>query len=258
MSFSDALKSKLHRIAGESARIVDGWRELPAGDADSALTAVAAEVDDTVFPRRLGFRNAAGEVLWVVAGHRRLQRLVPPVPGSLAGQAGLTELVDTPLAEAEEAQLARLGEVLGKFAADELWVRPEPAAETAAAPAGGVSAVALARLWDVAIDTVPEVTGPPELDEFLARLGSACTGWARIDAGGAVIVAGGAYEDEVPAPLLKDLAQLRDAIPSGLAILGRGGSDRLMLCARDDETALLAQTEGLGPGALCARWFSSA
>lgn len=248
------LESKLKRLAAGPPRIVDGWRQMATGAA-GPLAAVAVEIDETVFPRRLGLRNAAGDVVWAVVVHRRLQRLVEPAPDSLSE---FSHLFEDGALDAEPETLAQLSRLLRRHAGEpaELWVRPEPAGDGSGPAGSGVSAAVLAEAWSVSLEAPGDEAPAAPLDAFLAAAAGRGADWIVEDGSGEIEGQGGEFEAQAPNDtLLEAWRTARAAMAPGCAILRAGdGTDRSLVCATDGLRHALVQLQGVSAGEIARLW----
>lgn len=161
------------RSAGEA-------RKLRGGDGDAFLASVVTEIDETILPRRLIFKVADGTEVHLAVANRRLQALLSPSPDI----ADANELADVALADGQDANLAKLGDVLRKvFEQVETVTIDARRLKAGAFDADiGAPSLGLSKAWGVqVVETRPKV--PAEvLDYFLSQITDEdAEAWLRIE-----------------------------------------------------------------------------
>jgi len=223
----DALDRALARLAATHGHEGDALVLRPFGRR-SPLGALLAAIDETVLPRTLLIRNAAGETLSFDAARRRLIAVRPgpgaPVPPSAPDPN-------------DASGLDLLGQALHDFAARApLHLRQKAATDAAAAE--GMRAADLATRWGAPMAAGP----PPDPGDILDRLLDAHAGVIR-----ACLIAADPAEAEADGEpqaraLLDEFARTAAACPAAQ----RGG--RLLAVSRSGYGLALLEMPGVALG----------
>lgn len=172
------LQDMLAKLATETSTIEKGWRRI--GETSGApLSALAAEIDETLYPVRLSVKNADGETVDLAVGHRRLHCVLGELPKPLAGYA---EVSARALSDPGSDEFAQVSEMLRSHlaAGGPLWVRTSAAPDEAMVSSGGISARKLAEAWaDAAPPENAEATAAA-FEEFAEQLASTSAAWVRL------------------------------------------------------------------------------
>ncbi|MEM1387534.1 MAG: hypothetical protein AAGG54_07995 [Pseudomonadota bacterium] len=250
-----ALRARIERLAEARETIVDGWRRRRIADQTDMLTIFASEIDETVFLRRLRFRNASGAILVVEAANRRLRQVVAPLPDVLDD---FEALVEGPFQGNDSEALDVLLTMVTVFASDseEILLRAERFEASDASASYGISGAALARAW--AVPLLPAKAAPAAPKDPIAALRTAL----------AQQVEASLYRPDHAAPIEasdpdSDLARKADAIVAWSAALARqaklasgdapGGfyaitgpsADRFRICAQIEGQLWVAEISGM-------------
>jgi hypothetical protein len=190
----------VERLRAMLARLKHGDEGVDdASDPDDMLAPVLQEIDETVLPRELRFRNDRGEELALIVSARRVLRIGEVQPAALA--AKFAELAGHPLSEDAKPQLEAFRGLLETFleGSEELSVTATRPATNATTSDIGCGTETLARLWSKDATGAAQDPGP----HLMAAL---------CDASGAYIAwtAGAITDSKGPAsaiPLLQSLAR---------------------------------------------------
>jgi len=166
----DILAKKLAILSADSESFENGLRVIADGDVPGPLTAILSEVDMTVLPRGLKFRMNQSEIT-LVAGGRRLRGLARDSKDI----KGVTGVLGKPLSQEDPELLAGLRGILEQFAATtgRLTVESGEPEVMGGQTDAGVSADALAQLWDVSLGQEPQ----GGMDGFVRDCGGLATAW---------------------------------------------------------------------------------
>lgn len=169
------LKDKLAKLS-ERERVAGEGRRLRGTSPEALLAALVEEVDETILPRRLSFAIEGGKTIHLAVANRRLQALVGPASDLPAA------LVDQPLQNAEDQQVADLKEVLLKAFGGVGAVSIHSARPTGGGfPSDvGVPSNILARVWGVSEASEEQLDPDDLMKDFLAGLGDDVVAWLRI------------------------------------------------------------------------------
>lgn len=185
MSGSDRLREIVAKLARDVPEYDAGWRAVDAGAAP--LSALLAEIDETVLPRQVSVRNDAGQVLLLDLGNRRLFQLVGPAPEGLGALP-----FDTPLAADDDAVLATLKAGLDAFvgAGGRFWVKSMAGVNAHGTGRTGLSAAFLSKCWDVPIG-IPRATPQQAMAAFIEAAKPLAVVWVEIAEGEVADVSAG-------------------------------------------------------------------
>ena len=164
------LAEKLAALSSDGEKFENGLRVISDGTEPPILTAILGEADMTVLPRKLTFRMNASEVT-LVAGGRRLRGLVR----ASKDIKGVMGVLGKPLAREETELLNGLRAILDQFtaAAGQLTVESENPDAMGGQTDAGITAAALAEIWDVPLNIAPVTP----MQSFLRDCGTIATAW---------------------------------------------------------------------------------
>lgn len=155
-------------------------RKLRGVDGNALLASVVSEIDETILPRRLIFKNGDGTEVHLAVANRRLQALLSPSPEI----PGARELADVAILDGQDENLAALGEVLHGLLeqAQPIMIDARRLQAGAFDADVGAPSTGLSKAWGVeVVDTRPKV--PSEiLDLFLSQITDEdAEAWLRIE-----------------------------------------------------------------------------
>lgn len=166
----NTLAQKLAALSSEGETFENGRRVISDGTEPAVLTAILAEVDMTVLPRKLTFRMDASEIT-LVAGGRRLRGLVR----ASKDIKGVTGVLGKALSREEPEIIDGLRGILDQFiaTASQLTVESDEPDAMGGQTEAGVTAKTLADMWDVTINVAPATP----MQTFLRACGPLATAW---------------------------------------------------------------------------------
>jgi hypothetical protein len=155
-------------------------RKLRGKDVDALLASVVTEIDETILPRRLIFTSGGGTQVHLAVANRRLQALLSPPPD----MPGASDLADVALADTQDTNLAKLGDMLRNvFDQAEIVTINARRLKAGAFDADvGAPSTGLSKAWGVqVVETRPKE--PSEvLDHFLGQITDEdAEAWLRIE-----------------------------------------------------------------------------
>lgn len=177
MSDFERLERKLNKLRQRERP--PGERRILRGTPEQLLAGVVTEFDETILPRRLTFSCENGPVFHFAVANRRLQALLSPAP-PVEGAAGLA---DRPLADAGDADVSRLREVLlrGLSGSDSVTLGSARPAEPVFASDIGVPVEQLRRAWEIAGENSGARGAAENIATFVEGLGEKAIAWLRIE-----------------------------------------------------------------------------
>lgn len=113
MSDVDRLKKILAGISASEKIDQDRWRVLPQAGASGELQPILREIDETVLPRLLNFRNGNGAGIQLDVAGRRLLRIC--AERGFSAPVSKSGLTDIPLSAFSETNFAKLAALLSEF-----------------------------------------------------------------------------------------------------------------------------------------------
>lgn len=228
-----------------------------ASDPDDMLAPVLQEIDETVLPRELRFRNDRGEEVALIVSARRVLRIGEVRPAALA--AKFADLAGHPLSEDAKPQLEAFRGLLETFlqGSEELSVTATRPSSDASTSDIGCGAETLARLWS---KDAPGAAQDPGQDLMAALC----------DTSGAYIVwtAGAITDSKGPAsaiPLLQSLARTEGIAgpaspedgPVCTVLPASDDHGTAVVQLRDGEVRALFLLPGFGAGRIARIWQGS-
>lgn len=164
------LAQKLAALSSSDDTFANGLRVISDGVTPPILSAMLSEVDMTVLPRKLTFKMAGSEIT-LVAGGRRLRGLVK----ASKDIKGVIGVLGKPLSRDDTALLEGLRGILDQFTAtaSQLTVESDEPDAMGGQTDAGITATALAEVWEVALNTAPETA----LQQFLRDCGEMADAW---------------------------------------------------------------------------------
>lgn len=166
----NTLAQKLAALSSEGETFENGLRVISDGAEPGVLTAILAEVDMTVLPRKLTFKMQGSEIT-LVAGGRRLRGLVK----ASKDIKGVVGVLGKSLSPEDPDVIDGLRGILDQFAAKpgQLTVESDEPDAMGGQTDAGVTAESLAATWDV-----PLSVGPlSEMQQFIRDCGPLVTAW---------------------------------------------------------------------------------
>ena len=168
------LEHKIARLAAPDEHIEADGRDIGAADRRGRLLAIMQEIDETILPRTLTFRNDVAGVLVLEVANRRLLS----VNDALAPQTGERgEVLTAELVQVIEAFLASTNEL--KISASRLG-RPIGPDEI------GCSSAMLAKEWGIDLYRSSPESLAERLDTFMEACSDLSSAWLRHDAPGII------------------------------------------------------------------------
>ncbi len=169
-----ALSQKIAALAATDVVFEQGARVISIGGEPGPLAAILGVIDDTILERELEF-DADGRIFRVVAAGRRLRGI------SAVSDPQAETVVGETLSREEPAVLDAAKAVLTRAcdAANRLSVRSLPPAPFGKGGERGVSAMGLAELWEVDVDTTPQ----PPFARFAKIARGAATAMIHLEEG---------------------------------------------------------------------------
>ncbi|MDJ0629678.1 MAG: hypothetical protein QNJ44_15580 [Rhodobacter sp.] len=247
------LQDKLAKLATEESTTNDGWRRI-GGPSTDLLSAVATEIDETLYPVKISLRNASGEVVDLAVGHRRLRCVTGRLPKAL-GQ--FDALCDVELSEMSLGVLDKISNLLRIHASEEghLWVSATEVPDPDTSSSGGVPAEKLAEVWR---STAPDIAAAFEL--FARDLTAKSGDWVRMTGRQVIEESGSVSSDFGSIDEVLDLAT-RLSPPDishhqkGATLMVRGAQGaRYHAVAQYKDTSLVAEVTGAVAAELPALW----
>lgn len=181
MSDFTRLEEKLAKLRGRD-RAPGEPRLLAGSDVAERIGAVVTEIDETILPRRLTFAVEGGEAVHLAVANRRLQALLAPVPTASGVDTG--DMAGKPLADAEDANLSRLHDLLKQVLVGTSPVRIDAmrAKDIAFGSDVGIRASMLTRVWNVSAPTEKAPVDPEDaMATFIDGLAEDALAWLRIE-----------------------------------------------------------------------------
>lgn len=172
----DILAQKLAALSSEGETFENGRRVISDGQEPPILTAILAEVDMTVLPRKLTFRMNESEIT-LVAGSRRLRGLVK----ASKDIKGVVGVLGKSLSREEPDVIAGLHGILDQFTATagQLTVESDDPDAMGGQTEAGIKAAALAEMWEVPLHA--QVQTP--MQRFVRECGPLATAWIVMASG---------------------------------------------------------------------------
>lgn len=172
----EILAQKLAALSSGKDTFEDGLRVISDGVNPPILSAMLSEVDMTVLPRKLSFHMGDSEIA-LVAGGRRLRGLVKATKDI----KGVIGVIGKPLSREDTELLDGLRGILDQFTATatKLTVVSEEPDAMGGQTDAGLTAEALAALWDVSLNSAPVSA----LQQFIRDCGELATAWVVLTDG---------------------------------------------------------------------------
>lgn len=183
MSEWNALARKLATLVATDDMFEAGARTISIGGSPAPMTAILNEIDDTVLERALEIVADDNTVTLVVSG-RRLRGILSVSPADMdtASATGHALARDEP--DVLNAALALVEQLCGS--AKRITVRSTPAVPFGKGGDRGISADALAEIWQVQMREVPE----PPMRRFLSSNAAAISAMMHINDGDIIATSG--------------------------------------------------------------------
>ena len=164
------LAQKLAALSSEGETFENGRRVISDGAEPGILTAILAEIDMTVLPRKLTFRMQGSEVT-LVAGGRRLRGLVK----ASKDIRGVVGVLGKSLSRDDAEVIDGLRGILDQFASKpgQLTVESDEPDALGGQTDAGITAESLAAMWEVPLAVGP-ISG---MQQFIRDCGPLVTAW---------------------------------------------------------------------------------
>ena len=176
MMDKQTLAQKLASLSSDGESFENGYRVVSDGHEPPILTAILNEIDMTVLPRKLTFKMNTSEISFV-AGGRRLRGLVQ----ASKDIKGVVGVLGKSVSRDDPEILEGLHDIIGQFtstAGQMTVVSDEPDAMGGQSDSG-LTAQALAEMWDVELNAVP----PTPMVAFTRICGELVTAWVVMSDG---------------------------------------------------------------------------
>lgn len=158
MSELNALVQKLAALTSGDDVFVGGARVISTGGHPAPLSAILAEIDNTILERDLEIKSD-GSTANLIASGRRLRGIYAVTPSS--DDAVIGQIISREEPELTQAAAQLLTRLFGD--ADQLTVRSLPPEPFGKGGERGISARGLAELWEIQVDEAPK----PPMENFL-------------------------------------------------------------------------------------------
>lgn len=164
------LAQKLAALSSGGDTFANGLRVISDGRDPGVLTAILAEVDMTVLPRKLTFKMGTSEIT-LVAGGRRLRGLVK----ASKDIKGVTGTLGKALSRDDSDLLDGLRGIIDQFSAtaSPITVESDEPDAMGGQTDAGVTASTLAEIWSVPLHAVPQTP----LQQFLRDCADLADAW---------------------------------------------------------------------------------
>lgn len=206
MNDKKRLTEKLGKLAADTDEIgLEGRRLASEAGADVLRAALLKEIDETILPRLLTFRNRDGDALALEVAGRRLLRVRAAPEGSVA--VARVPALTAPIGAEDAGQCALLATVLVRFLGDggslavtasPLDRRPDPSNVGRSPDALAISLSSAGEIPPDEDETAEPESGDDRIARFLKQSAPGALAWIRLSPAG-IAESGG--DDEAKALL---------------------------------------------------------